>query len=283
MLEPFRLGLVAGLVVALTAALLGCGPAAPTYDEPAPIHVSQIAGTQTGVPEPPPKPAGSPALLDQKAAEPPVLAHQTGRPEAEPTAPSPALREVSAGQRDEAVVEPALSKVGGLDAAGNSARRHPAQERPYTWSDGDRTMTVLLQPDLVETERGNIDKRDGAVAETVRSAWADRTDRADRTDTASTADPSSLPVFRSQSGALMTLPGGVLLALDKDWGSAETDAFFERNGIEPDRVSEMAYIANGFFVETEPGFPSLDLANSLATLDGVRTSMPNWRQELEAQ
>ena len=280
MLEPFRLGLIAGLMVALTAAFLGCGPAAPTYDEPAPIHVSQIAGTQTGVPEPPPKPAGSPALLDQKAVEPLVLAHQTGLPEAEPTAPSPALREVSAGQRDEVVVEPALSKVGGLDAAGNSARRHPAQERPYTWSDGDRTMTVLLQPDLVETERGTIDKRDDAVAEAVRSA---RSDRSARADTVSAADSSSLPVFRSQSGALMTLPGGVLLALDKDWGSAETDAFFERNGIEPDRVSEMAYIANGFFVETEPGFPSLDLANSLATLDGVRTSMPNWRQELEAQ
>ena len=212
--------------------------------------------------------------------EPPVLAHQTGRPEAEPTAPSPALREVSAGQRDEGVVEPALSKVGGLDAAGNSARRHPAQDRPYTWSDGDRTMTVLLQPDLVETERGTIDKRDDAVAEAVRSA---RSAGSARADTASAADSSSLPVFRSQSGALMTLPGGVLLALDKDWGSAETDAFFERNGIEPDRVSEMAYIANGFFVETEPGFPSLDLANSLATLDGVRTSMPNWRQELEAQ
>ena len=212
--------------------------------------------------------------------EPPSSARQTGRPEAEPTAPSPALREVSAGQRDEGVVEPALSKVGGLDAAGNSARRHPAQDRPYTWSDGDRTMTVLLQPDLVETERGTIDKRDDAVAEAVRSA---RSDRSARADTVSAADSSSLPVFRSQSGALMTLPGGVLLALDKDWGSAETDAFFERNGIEPDRISEMAYIANGFFVETEPGFPSLDLANSLATLDGVRTSMPNWRQELEAQ
>ena len=81
----------------------------------------------------------------------------------------------------------------------------------------------------------------------------------------------------------MTLPGGVLLAFDKTWSRAETDAFFQRNAIEPDRVSEMAYIANGFFVETEPGFPSLDLANSLAALDGVRASIPNWRQDLVGQ
>lgn len=107
--------------------------------------------------------------------------------------------------------------------------------------------------------------------------------RTARADVGGGAIPSDLPVFRSQSGTLMTLPGGVLLALGKGWDKAETDAFFERNGIGPARVSELAYIANGFFVETEPGFPSLDLANALATLDGVRASIPNWRQDLVPQ
>ena len=47
-----------------------------------------------------------------------------------------------------------------------------------------------------------------------------------------------------------------------------------------DRVSELDYVANGFFVETEPGFPSLDLANALAVQDGVEVSSPNWAREV---
>ena len=75
----------------------------------------------------------------------------------------------------------------------------------------------------------------------------------------------------------------MLLALDKSWSGAETNAFFGRNGILPGRVSELGYIANGFFVDTQPGFPSLDLANALATQYGVRVSTPNWRRELVAE
>ena len=46
-----------------------------------------------------------------------------------------------------------------------------------------------------------------------------------------------------------------------------------------DRVSELSYAANGFFVETEPGFPSLDLANTRAGQEGVELSSPNWGRE----
>ena len=77
----------------------------------------------------------------------------------------------------------------------------------------------------------------------------------------------------------MTLPGGVLLVLSSEWSQAETNAFFSNNGITKVRVSELGYVANGFFVETEPGFPSLDLANALAAQDGVRISSPNWGEE----
>ena len=35
-------------------------------------------------------------------------------------------------------------------------------------------------------------------------------------------------------------------------------------------------MANGFLVETEPGFPSLELANALAAQAGVWVSSPNW-------
>ena len=77
----------------------------------------------------------------------------------------------------------------------------------------------------------------------------------------------------------MTLPGGVLLALDPEWTDTETDAFFTSNKISMDRVSELEWLTNGFFIETEPGFPSLELANELAGQDGVELSSPNWWTE----
>ena len=69
------------------------------------------------------------------------------------------------------------------------------------------------------------------------------------------------PVFRSESGGgLMTLPGGILLALDPEWDRDAVEGFFSRIGISKDRTSELGFLANGFLVETEPGFPSLELA-----------------------
>lgn len=87
-------------------------------------------------------------------------------------------------------------------------------------------------------------------------------------------------MFRSQSNTLITLQGGVLLALDTTWSDAETHAFFQRNGIKADRISDLDYRITGFFVETEPGFPSLDLANSPAGQHGVQISTPNWQRNL---
>ncbi len=93
-----------------------------------------------------------------------------------------------------------------------------------------------------------------------------------------------MPVFRSESGGeLMTLPGGVLLALDPEWDLSRIDSFFLENDISKDRTSELTFIENGFFVETEPGFPSLDLANDLAAKDGVVISSPNWWREAQTK
>ena len=139
----------------------------------------------------------------------------------------------------------------------------------YTWEDGDRTSTVILQSDLVIDEETSIkdamaDAPGGAI---VKSAGAKSEDK-------------GLPVFKSQSGALMTLPGGVLLVLDSDWSQAEVNTFFSTNSIKLSKVEALDYINNGYFIETDPGFSSLDLANSLATEEGVIVSSPNWWTEV---
>ena len=90
------------------------------------------------------------------------------------------------------------------------------------------------------------------------------------------------PVFRSESGGgLMTLPGGVLLALDPEWDQEMVAAFFEDNGISLEETTELDFLKNGFLVDTVPGFTSLERANELAGEDGVIASSPNWAREAE--
>ena len=145
----------------------------------------------------------------------------------------------------------------------------------YTWEDGDRTQRVVLQDDLVVQDNDAITPGDDVVARGVGDSIIRKHPRHTQDDP---------PVFRSESGGgLMTLPGGVLLALDPDWDQAKVDSFFSQNGIPKDRTSELDFIDNGFLVDTEPGFPSLELANELATNDGVLISSPNWWRDAEAK
>ena len=147
-----------------------------------------------------------------------------------------------------------------------------AQGQAYTWEDGDRTLTVVLQTDLTvqrdaDGSAGDIVMPEAGGGSIVRQEG-------------NQAKSDDKPVFRSESGALMTLPGGILLVLNAEWSETETNAFFSGKRIKLDRVSELSYITNGFFVETEPGFPSLNLANKLAAQDGVEVSSPNWWTEI---
>ena len=153
-------------------------------------------------------------------------------------------------------------------------RPSPQSEAPtvaYEWRDGNRTRTARLVPDLV------LESNDGDPPNGLVIPWSNdhrivaRQERHDRTATQ--------PVFRSESRALMTLPGGLLMALEASWDQDAIDSFFVEHGIELSRVSSRGFATNAFFVETEPGFASLDLANELAELEGVILSSPNWRTE----
>ena len=153
----------------------------------------------------------------------------------------------------------------------NGASEETVQGQTYTWEDGDRTLTAYLQTDLVVEKASDGLPRDIVAADDGGTNVVKSADGQSKGDT--------LPVFRSESGELMTLPGGVLLVLNAEWSQAETNAFFSSNGIKLVRVSELGYVANGFFIETKPGFHSLDLANELVELDGVEVSSPNWGRE----
>ena len=161
-------------------------------------------------------------------------------------------------------IEDAKKKTTG---AGQTA---PPTGQIYTWQDGNRTLRAFLQSDLVVRHDGAVSSAGTPVARAGPGVIV---------RVASASEAEGQPVFRSSSGALMTLPGGVLLVFDRDWGEAQTDAFLASRGIAMDRVSPLGGIRNGFVVATEPGFASLELANALAGEDGVVLSSPNWWRE----
>ena len=237
-------------VSSVTAFLAGCGSSAPTEQSAAPTNTA--------------------ALLKEAAAT-------AFNAEDSPSMPTPVPTDDDGLEFASADILETSSKDEGITtleqdpSQKNDASEEPVQGQTYTWEDGDRTLTAYLQTDLV-VEKGSdrlprdIIAADDGGTNVVRSA-----DGQSKGDT--------LPVFRSESGALMTLPGGVLLVLNAEWSQSETNAFFSTNGIKMNRVSELGYVANGFFIETEPGFHSLDLANELVELDGVEVSSPNWGRE----
>ena len=169
------------------------------------------------------------------------------------------------GRADASV--PAVSAKGGASVASAD----PGV--PYTWQDGDRTRSVWLQTDLVLQQTSENTADDVVVREGPEESIVERQPRHDGL--------STQPVFRSDSGSLTTLPGGVLLVLDGEWSQAQVDTFFAGQGIAAHRVEPQSFVPNAFLIETAPGLPSLEVANALADEAGVLISSPNWRTEVE--
>ncbi len=163
-----------------------------------------------------------------------------------------------------------------LGSGERSATSDPsAHGTVFTWEDGDSTQRVVLQDDLVIQENDAVNPGDEVIVRGVSESIVQKS-------TGEVVD--SLPVFRSESGGgLMSLPGGVLVALDPEWDEQQVEEFFSQNGISSDRISELEFMENGFLINTEPGFPSLELANELAAIAGVEISSPNWWREAQAK
>lgn len=140
----------------------------------------------------------------------------------------------------------------------------PVEGQVYVWYDGDRTQRVRLQSDL--TVQTSADGRSEIVEKSSVSGGTQ-------------SQGQALPVFRSESsGEMMTLPGGVFMLFESEYGATEINRFFTEQGISRDRVTP-ALLDNAFEIETAPGFDALELANRLAGQPGVEFAIPNWTFE----
>ena len=223
---------------------------------PGPGPAAALAPRLVAMPEPEPKAAPEPELVAMPEPEPAAAPEPelVAMPEPEPKA-----------NLETQMARPSEGDDSGLEG--------DSPGTVYTWQDGDRTLRVVLESRQ-------------AVHETVADTTEDSEVAKGASDNVvrerSVPGSDGQPVFRSESGGeLMTLPGGIILALDPEWDQHTVERFFSRNGIALDRTSELDFLPNGFFVETEPGFPSLELANTLADQDGVILSSPNWSREVE--
>ena len=272
----------------LLAACNSPDAAAPSASTPSPVTSPSPAGAPA--PAPPtltPTPdAGAPPTAATASSEAPsaTVAAPTPQPSATPTAasggPGAAAADPKPTQslaRDDGAGSEPDTKAGGSQRREGTSKGEADSGAPtgtvYTWQDGDRTERVYLASDL--TVQANADTTDDDEV-VVRGA----SESIVRSPPGGEGATTSKPVFRSQGGALMTLPGGVLLVLDDAWDPARVKRFFADNGISTGDVEERDWAVNAFFIRTAPGFASLNLANALAPLEGVEISSPNWQTQV---
>lgn len=188
-----------------------------------------------------------------------------------------------------ALARPVLFALFVLSFAPHGASAQETREAPdalvYTYNDGERTLKVLLLEDLVLTRTkvahpSEVLARVGDAVIVRLQPEEEAPNAVSAVSGAQVVKPADAqPVFLSESGRLMALPGGVIVLFDTAWDSSRAMRFFAAEGIPRSRISPLP-LENGYLVETAPGFPSLDLANRFAGRPGVDASSPNWWSEV---
>lgn len=194
------------------------------------------------------------------------------------------LRAHAQAQRQQRDGEAGAGGAGGASGSAGSEQQTPPDQAPgtpalrlpgahwpsYEWQDGDQTLQVFLDRSLEMAPDGDGFRFGNRASGAAGAAGAGGAGGAVG------ASSSGYPVFRSPSGGLMALPGGVILVLDPEWDAAAVEAFLTRNDIADAERTVLDFVPNGFVIDTDPGFPALTLANSLASQDGVEIAQPNW-------
>lgn len=162
----------------------------------------------------------------------------------------------------------------------------------HTYYDGNEAKKVILLPDYVaeissaKSKYKDLDKTSLSVVEGNRLRIHKVGSAGIRSFLNRGSLPSSMqngnysPVF-SPSGSdsqMMTLPGSLVVELDRDYSQAEVESFARTHKMNYQR--KIPIPGKNFYVfETEPGFPCLDKANELKSKPGVLSSSPEWFQK----
>ena len=162
----------------------------------------------------------------------------------------------------------------------------------HTYYDGNEAKKVVLLPDYVaeiSSEKSrfkDLDRTSLSVVEGNRLRIHKVGSAGIRSFLSRGVLPTSLqngkysPVF-SQTGSdsqLMTLPGTLVVELDRDFSQSELESFARTHKMSFQKKIPIS--GKNFFVfETEPGFPCMDKANELRGKSGVLSATPEWFQK----
>ena len=269
----FAFAVIAVLASGVALAVAGALPSLERPEKPAvPVVPQQLA-------DPTPKPTETPYVKQEESPSISIGGLSDSRVDEKITGKEESTAESkdSDGAIVEATPTPPLSVLRGApgQGSGGTGGTESGEGTVYTWQDGDREMRAVLQNDATDPKDDTVEGGNGGV--TIKGVQSSGKDSGD-------ADDKVLPEFRMESGGgLMTLPGGVILLLDPEWDEAAVNKFFTSNNISTDDVKELEFVDNGFLVNTEAGFPSLNLANELAGEMGVISASPNWSRERQAK
>ena len=108
-----------------------------------------------------------------------------------------------------------------------------AQGAEYTWQDGSTTRRMRLQIDLAAQPTSENRADDVVAADQGELSIVRKQERHEQ--------GAGDPVFRTESGHLVTFPGGVLVMLDGEWDAARVQQLLRRPGhrYEPGRRADL--------------------------------------------
>jgi hypothetical protein len=166
----------------------------------------------------------------------------------------------------------------------------PALARSLSWHDGQGRREVWVNPRLlaefpsegvtsavsrIEPRARPVPSRGGARIWEVDDS-SQVLARIRREQPGSRVSPV-LHDVPSPASAKRALPGNVIVQLDPAWNPAAVDGWIAKRGLRV--VRKLPVTGNAYLVASEPGLPSLELANALASEGQVRAAYPDWWQE----
>lgn len=160
-----------------------------------------------------------------------------------------------------------------------------ANASEYYWMKGDRKITLRLYPGLVAdvpndkwemqlADFKNIKATKLTTPSMIIYSLKD-VSLIDTEDFLYKASPGISPVFKQRGGGYQTLPGGYLIVFEEYMNQASIDAFFRAENILLNQISAMSWSAKAYKVSDIPGLISLNMANRLAIMPGVKSAYPD--------
>lgn len=194
--------------------------------------------------------------------------------------------------------------IGGTPDLATAANRGVATSMPltqtYTWYDGEREHTAWINPVLVAEFNPPASETKSALKRALPTTQALKGKspgvRLWLLDGSTSPTSTSRQLNHRQSqgkyspvlhdsptaaSRMRALPGNVIVYFNPAWSEVNVSTWLQSRGLVV--VKKLSLGTNIYILKTDPGLPSLELANSLYQSGEVVAAFPEWWQETVAR